>query len=133
VNVLDENFRVDQVLQLRRWRIHCRRLAEDLAAPGIKDPDVMPLLRSTPSPTFLTHDRDNFRRCLVWLDVHDWFAVEFTRRFLKHPRFNTSARRMGTVVHVHTDGIQFWEWGRGDMQFESWSSKRFPRRGSAGE
>ena len=32
----------------------------------------------------------------------------FTRRFLRHPAFRTSAQRLGTVVHVGYAGVRVW-------------------------
>ena len=46
--------------------------------------------------------------CLVWLDVRGRQAAEFIRRFLRHPRFDTQAKRLGTVARIHPDGIECW-------------------------
>ena len=115
MNLLDENIRQDQGVQLRRWRVPFRVLTEDISHSGIQDPDILPLLHRLKRPTFFTHDRDFFGRklvhrsyCLVWLDVFDGAAAEFIRRFLKHPAFSTAARRMGMVARVHHDGVDFW-------------------------
>ncbi len=112
--VLDENIRQDQAIQLRRSRIPLRRLVEDSARAGIKDPDIIPLLHRLKRPTFFTHDRDFFQQrlahwayCLVWLEVFDGEAAWFIRAFLRHERFNTAAKRMGLVVRVHPDGIHY--------------------------
>ena len=127
MNVLDENIRLDQILRLRRWRIQCRRLIEDLASAGIKDPNVLPLLHHAKHPTFFTHDQDYFQQrlahpaySLVWLDLYDGLAAEFIRRYLMHPRFKTTAQRMGTVARVHRNGVHFWERNRSGLQNLPW-------------
>jgi hypothetical protein len=129
--LLDENIREDQAGQLLQWRIHCRFLVGHAARSGIQDSDIIPLLHHLKQPTFLTHDRDFFRRelahpayCLVWLDVFDGEAANFIRAFLKHPRFDTACKRLGTVVHVHPANLSFWILKRGTLQREGWAADR---------
>ena len=62
-----------------------------------------------PQPTFCTHDEDFFKAsychshyALVYLDVSDNQTAEFIRRFLKHPAFNTQAKRLGLVARVRS-------------------------------
>jgi hypothetical protein len=125
--LLDENIRLDQGEQLRRWRIRFRFLAQDIAHHGIKDQEITPLLHRLKNPTLFTHDQDFFRRdlahpgyCLVWLDVFDGQAARFIRAFLKQPDFNTAARRMGAVVRVHQAGIDAWRRNKDKLQKRSW-------------
>jgi hypothetical protein len=127
MNLLDENIRQDQGLQLRRWRIRFRPLVAGTALPGIQDDAVIPLLHRLPQPTFFTHDRDYFQRklvhpayCLAWLDAFDGDAADFIRRFLRHPRFDSQAKRMGVVARVHADGVNFWQAGRAAQQRANW-------------
>jgi hypothetical protein len=129
MNLLDENIRHDQGNQLRRWRIKFRRLVIELEHPGIKDPEVIPVLHHLKDPTFFTHDQDYFRRdllhasyCLVWLDVFDGDAASFIRSFLRHRFFKTHAQRMGTVVRVHPGGVQFWTRHRSALNKIRWES-----------
>lgn len=126
--LLDENIRQDQGIQLRQWRVPFRHLADDLARSGIQDPEIIPLLHRLKQPTFFTHDRDFFQRklvhpacCLVWLDVFDGEAAKFIRAFLKHPIFDTAAKRLGIVARAHHDGIHFWQRNRTALQRAGWS------------
>lgn len=99
--VLDENLPADQRQLLRSWRIRFRVVGGDVAASGALDENLIPVLHKLPQPTFFPLDRDFFRRDwahagygLVWLDVRRREAAEFVRRFLRHPEFDTQARRM---------------------------------------
>lgn len=46
------------------------------------------------------------------LDVSNIEVARYVRQFLRHPIFRTQAQRMGKVVRVHPDGLQFWQAGR---------------------
>src|SRR6266487_6008175 len=112
--VLDENLPADQRHLRRSWRIRFRVVGGDVAASGATDENLIPVLHRLPQPTFFTLDRDFFRAdwahanyCLVWLDVRRRDAAEFVSRFLRHPAFDTQARRLGTVARVHTGGVLF--------------------------
>ena len=80
-----------------------------------------------PQPTFFSLDRDFHRPDwahasygLVWLEVADDRAAEFIRRFLRHPSFNTQAKRMGLVVRVHASGVICERTGRRSPQSSPW-------------
>ncbi|MBI3853715.1 MAG: hypothetical protein HY298_26010 [Verrucomicrobia bacterium] len=127
MNLLDENFPEDQLPQLRAWRIPVRRIGHDFAQAGVKDPDILPLLHRLGRVTFFSLDWDFFKQSLchpayglVWLDVRADDAAHFLRRFLKHSRFDTQAKRMGTVVRAHHDGFQFWQWNRPGLRRVGW-------------
>ena len=79
------------------------------------DQAIIPLLHGLHRPTFFTRDFDFFRAelrhgryCLVWLDVDVSEVAEYVRRFLRHPEFNTQAKRMGAVVAVAPAGLSIW-------------------------
>ena len=100
--VLDENLPAGQRLLLRSWRIRFRWIGKEIAFSGAKDENLIPVLHGLSNPTFFSLDRDFYRRdlahhgyCLVWLDVRGRQAAEFIRRFLRHPSFDTQAKRMG--------------------------------------
>ena len=129
MNLLDENIRQDQGLQLRRWGVPCRFLVEEFAPSGIQDLDILPLLHRLKQPTLFTHDRDFFLRrlghpdyCLVWLDVFDGQAAKFIRAFLKHEAFDTAAKRLGLVARVHADGVHYWQRHRPALQSVPWTN-----------
>ena len=88
--VLDENLPAGQRLLPHKWRI---RFRPDLAHDGY---------------------------CLVWLDVRGLEAARFIRRFLRHPAFNTSAKRMGLVIRAHVDGVSCWRPDRRLPQDTPW-------------
>jgi hypothetical protein len=125
--VLDENLPAGQRLLLRRWRIRFRAIGEELGDTGTKDENLIPLLHKLPQPTLITLDRDfhrpelaHDRYCLVWVDVRGREAANSIRRFLRHPEFNTSAKRMGLVVRLHADGLSWWRPGRRQPKNTPW-------------
>jgi hypothetical protein len=127
VNVLDENLVVQQCEKLREWRIPFRQIGEQLAIQGISDENLLPILHRLPQPTFFTHDKDFFRVSLchsnyavVYLDVNDTTAAEYIRRFLRHPAFDTTVKRLGIVARVRTNGVQFWKKGRRQLRLVGW-------------
>ena len=130
MNLLDESFPQDQLPLLRGWRIPFRRIGHDFARLGVKDADIVPLLHRHRGVTCFSLDWDFFHAALchpaygvVWLDVRADDAAYFTRRFLKHPRFNTQSQRMAIVARVHHEGVDFWLRNRGGLQSARW---RFP-------
>jgi hypothetical protein len=117
--VLDENLPAGQRRLLRSWRIPLRVIGVDVATWGTDDAALLPVLQHLPQPTFFSLDKDFYRPewahgrySLVWLDVRGRQAAEFIRRFLRHPAFNTQAKRMGPVVRVHAGGLSCWRIGR---------------------
>ena|SRR6266496_2858650 len=95
--------------------------------------DILPLLHTLDRPTFFTRDlgffepnRCHARYCLVCLDVHQKDTARFVRRLLRHPSFNTKAKRMGAVIRVSGAGLVLWRlnarvaeslpWNRGAHQ-----------------
>jgi hypothetical protein len=117
MTVLDENIDVPQRRQLMKWRIHFRRIGGDIGRYGMKDRnEIIPLLHSLHSPTFITRDHDFYHPwlrhpnyCLAYFEVKPDEAALFIRRFLRHPYFRTQAQRMGKVVCIHHEGINFWQ------------------------
>ena len=108
-------------------RIRFRVVGIEVASSGANDENLIPALHRLPHPTFFSLDRDFFRAdwahasySLVWLDVRGRQAAEFIRRLLRHPRFDTQARRMGTVARVHPAGIHFWLRGKPGAQTVPW-------------
>ena len=113
--VLDENLPAGQRLLLRKWGIRFRLVGVDVASWGTDDENLIPVLHGLAQPTFFSLDRDFYRpdwahvgHGIVWLDVADDHAAEFIRRFLRHPSFDTQAKRMGVVARVHVGGVLWW-------------------------
>ena len=126
MNVLDENITRDQAEILELWGIRCQSLSRDLAAQGIADDNVIPLLLRLKRPTFLTRDADFYEGdlahrnyALVWLDVDRSETAYFVRRFLKDKRFKMKSQRLGKVFRVHHNGVEYWAKGRkfGEVQW----------------
>ena len=42
------------------------------------------------------------------MDVRKQDAATFVRRFLRHPEFDTSVKRMGAVIRVAPQGLTVW-------------------------
>jgi hypothetical protein len=127
VNLLDENFPKDQLPLLKSWRIPCRLIGKDIAEFGVQDANIIPLLHQHRGVTFFTLDSDFFEASLchpayglVLLDVRADDTAHYLRRFLKHPNFNTQAKRLGTVARVHNEGIEFWQRNQPVLQHARW-------------
>jgi len=78
-------------------------------------------------PTFFTRDLGFFVRdrchdsyCLVCLDVTQNDAARYVRRFLRHPSFDTNAKRMGTVIRAGPAGLTMWRLNARDMEHIGW-------------
>lgn len=115
MNILDENIIESQRRLLQSWRIAIRHLGYDLGRRGMKDDDIIPFLHQLRRPTFFTRDEDfhdrrlyHARYCLVYLAVRKDEVAIFVRRLLRHPEFNTEAKRMGTVIRVAHVGLSVW-------------------------
>jgi hypothetical protein len=73
------------------------------------------ILRSLRRPTFFTRDLGfcerglcHARYCLACMVVGKNETTAFVRRFLRHPEFDTQAKRMGTVIRVSRGGLRVW-------------------------
>ena len=130
--IIDENISEIEVWRLRERRIAVRQIGPDLARPSIGDDNILPMLHRLKRPTFFTRDRDFWRRelaharyCLVFLDIpeHEGQIAEAIRRFLRHPRFDAHAKRMGLVARVHFDGVDFHQPGERKVERVAWREK----------
>jgi hypothetical protein len=99
----------------------------------ISDHKVSKMTRS--SPTYASyvaqpslHVTINFfkrRLCpdlyyLVFLNVEIIHVAEYTRRLLKHPAFDTQAKRMGNVIRASHSGHSYWRLRREQEQRIGW-------------
>jgi hypothetical protein len=128
VNLLDENIRGDQRALLRKWRIPFRQVGKEISRAGIDDEDLIPLLHRLHRATLFTQDAGFFKEqlChdaygLVHVGVSYVVVAQFIRRFLKHPAFDTQAKRLGIVARVSATGVQFWRQGRTGLQTAEWA------------
>jgi len=112
VNILDANIVASQREQLMVWRVRVRQIGRELGHRFDPDANIIPLLRNQKRATFFTRDRDfwdgrlsDSNYCIVWLDVPAMQAADYIRRFLRHPRFSTAAKRLGKVIQVRPTGL----------------------------
>jgi hypothetical protein len=91
------------------------------------DDNIVAFLLRLKQPTLLPRGADFFERrllhpkyCLVWLEVDADQAAFFIRRFLSHPRFRTTAQRLGKVICVAPRGIEYWSMGLDRPTFLHW-------------
>lgn len=126
--VLDHNIPKDQAQQLRRRRIHFRQIGFDVGRPEWEDQqEIIRYLHATKQTTFITRDLGFFRAplrhanyCLVTLAVPVLETAEYISKLLRHPHFNTRAKRSGNVIRVSTKSITFWEMGRQRQNIARW-------------
>ena len=116
MNVLDENIPNSQRQLLHSWRIRIRQIGYEVSCKGVKDKAIILLLHEIAPVTFFTRDLGFYYHylchanyCLVCLAVSQYEIASFVRRFLKHPAFNSRAKRMGKVVRITHGGIRFWQ------------------------
>jgi len=115
VNILDEHIPAEQRQLLKSWRILVRHVGYDVGRKGIQDDEIIPLLCRLRHPTFFTLDFGFYQRelrheryCLVCMDIYEDESASFVRRLLRHPEFDTQAKRMGAVIRISRKGLRAW-------------------------
>lgn len=115
MNILDEHVPEEQRVLLKSWRILVRQIGYDLGRKGLQDDEIIPLLHQLRQPTFFTldfgfyhRDRCHARYCLLYMDIYEDEAASFVRRLLRHPGFDTHAKRMGTVIRLSRKRLRVW-------------------------
>jgi hypothetical protein len=125
---LDHNIPNDQAAQLQRRRIRFRQIGFEVGRPEWDDQqEILRFLHATKQITFFTRDLGFFRAplrhanyCLVVLTVPVLETVQYISKLLRHPHFNTRAKRNGRVIRVSTKSITFWEIGRQQQSTVHW-------------
>jgi hypothetical protein len=79
MNLLDENIIENQREILRRSGIAIRQVGYEVAHPGIKDHDIIPLLHSLRRTTFFTRDVNFYKRSLR----HNNYYLVFLKQYLR--------------------------------------------------
>jgi len=128
VIILDHNIPNDQAAQLQRRRIRFRQIGFEVGRPEWDDQqEILRFLHATKQITFFTRDLGFFRAplrhanyCLVVLTVPVLETVQYISKLLRHPHFNTRAKRNGRVIRVSTKSITFWEIGRQQQSTVHW-------------
>jgi hypothetical protein len=115
VNILDENVPDEQRELVRQFGIRIRQIGREVGRLGMRDEEIIPLLLALRRATLFTHDTDfsdpglcHPSYCIVYLNVRQPEIASFVRRVLRHPRLDTKAKRMGTVVHASHAGLRVW-------------------------
>ncbi len=125
--LLDENFPESQRQLLRSWRIRLQQIGYETSRKGMQDEEIIPFLHQLRRPTFFTLDDDFYKRklchagyCLVFINAGQYEAASFIRRILRHTKFNTQAKRMGTIMRVSHIGITVWYLHAEEEVFVEW-------------
>jgi hypothetical protein len=118
MNLLDENMPDSQRQLLRSWRVRVRQIGQEVGRRGMRDREVISLLHRLGGVTLFTRDLGlchpqlcHARYCLICLAVGQYESASFIRRLLRHPAFNTYAKRLGKVLRVSRPGIRVWRVG----------------------
>jgi hypothetical protein len=101
-----------QRLQLRRSGVHLCQIGHVVGRKAMQDEEIIPLLKTLRSPTFIAWDRAFFEKslgsdrfCLVYCDVRAQEVAVYTRRLLRRPEFKTWSQRQGRAIRVLPKGI----------------------------
>ncbi|MGH9872057.1 MAG: hypothetical protein ACRD9S_06275 [Pyrinomonadaceae bacterium] len=129
MNILDENVARTQRELLEGWKIPVKQIGYNLGRRGMPDEEIIPLLVKQRRSIFFTRDKDFHNRglchalyCIVYLDVQINEAATFVRRLLRHPDFDTNAKRVGKVLRVTSGGISFWQINERQETRVSWKA-----------
>jgi hypothetical protein len=115
VNLLDENIPASQRQLLENWRIRPRQIGFNIGRRGLQDAEIIVFLQQLRRPTFFTRDDDFYEKqlvhakyALVYLAVEKHEVAHFVRRLLRHPAFDTQAKRVGAVIRASSAGLAVW-------------------------
>lgn len=115
MNILDENILEGQRRLLQKWGIPFRQIGVEMGRKGMADIEIIRLLRTLRYPTLFAVDYHFYKRdlchpryCLVQLNVAQPEAAHFIRRLLRHPDFDTHAKRMGVVIRASQMDLTVW-------------------------
>ncbi len=128
--VLDENIIEGQRILLEGWNIAARQIGLDVGRKGLKDEEIVVLLRRLRQPTFFTRDLGFYapelrhrHYAIVVAAVSQYELAGFVRRFLHHPEFATHANRAGTIARIASSGIACWQLRRQREGFVAWADR----------
>lgn len=115
MNVLDENILKGQRQRIQSWRIPVRQIGYDIGRGGMKDDEIIPFLHRQRRVAFFTRDLGFYDRrlrhrqyCLVCMALDKHEVAIFTRLLLRHPEFDTEAKRLGSVVRISHMRVSVW-------------------------
>lgn len=126
--LLDENILEGQRLVLEARGMRPRQIGLDLGRKGMKDEEIIPLLRSLRNPIFFTRDFGFYAPelrhrgyCIVVAHLGQGEVAAFARRFLRHSSFNTQAKRLGSVARISQTGVTWWVLKQQNERRVSWA------------
>jgi hypothetical protein len=127
MNILDEQILENQRQLLKSWRIPVRQIGYDIGRKGLKDNEIIPLLLKFRKPTFFTLDFDFFeshlchaKYAIVCMDIRKHESAVYIRRLLRHPAFDTAAKRMGKVIRLSSLRMGVWRLHAEEEVFIDW-------------
>jgi len=125
--VIDENVSELEVLRLRKAGIRVRLIGEEVARIGDADENLLTVLLRLKKPVLFSQDKDFFQYkwlhksyALIWLDVHPNLVADYVQNFLRHPEFDTQAKRMGIVARIGGIGIRYWRGKNRQLRQAKW-------------
>ena len=125
-HVLDELFDESVYEQLKARRIAIDKVGEGFGNTGWLDEHILQALHGS-GKTFHTRDHGFYYRshahssyCIVYYDVPLAEMAAYIRRVLRHPQLNTHAKRLGKVIKVTGQRIEFWHRGRSMKSVIRW-------------
>ena len=111
--------------------MQCGKLEWTSVIRGLKDEEIVVLLRRQRNPTFFTRDAGFYlpiqrhrSYCLVVTSVGQYEVAKFIRRFLHHPDFDNQSKRMGRVVRLSRAGVAVWRPRSQIVLVTAWSRPR---------
>ena len=123
--VLDEQIR-DTLYQMLKQRRSFDKVGDGFGQRGLEDEHICCLLHNT-GKTFHSQDSDYYHPknrhksyCLVYYEVETPELVDYILRFLRHREFNTHAKRLGKVIKVTLQYIEYWEVGKQERTRVEW-------------
>lgn len=112
--VLDEHVDIEWYQQLKQRRAF-NKVGNGFGQKGLQDEEILRELHGS-GETFHTQDQDYYRRqychssyCIVYYDVDGSQLVASILRFLRHKDFNTHAKRLGKVIKVSLQHIEYYQ------------------------
>ena len=123
--VLDEQIG-DVLYRMLKRRRSFDKVGDGFGQRGIQDERIYHLLHGT-GKTFHSQDSDHYHPnnrhqsyCLVYYEVKDAELVDYILRFLNHPEFNAHAKRLGKVIKVTPQYIEYWDVGKQEKTRVEW-------------
>lgn len=129
-HILDELVHAGTLLYLHQHHVPAVQVGEGWGQSGWQDEEQIIRHLHGSRCTFHTQDIGFFKRylchssyCLVcYVDISPLDLSVWIIRFLRHPDFNTHRKRLGKVIKVTPQRIQFYVSGLEELQETSWEA-----------